>query len=400
MAHIFVVDDDEQLLRMVGLMLERGGHTATLVSNPIEALEMMRDEPPDMAILDVMMPGMNGLELCRELRLDPLTKNTPIIILTARGPIEDRNEALEVGADNYLNKPVTSMELLNHVDELLKNPPLRQETEKLAPIDTPNDLDEIDEIVEDNDIEIVDTPSLSLAVHGFSGGSGRTTIAVNLAVNLQQIHPREVCLVDLTTSGSQAAMHLRLQPRKTWASLLEKEADLSVYDFLIQHDSGLNVLASPVIPVATTTLSLKLAQQIFEELISQFRFVIFDLPSASTPATNYILESTDSAFYVLRPEVMSVQTAVRAMRWMKTKGPAIKNNMLVLNQTAQEPQLSPTIVERGLNTSIDIQIPFDASQSKALVQGSPVSLKSVPGPIHTAITEMVGKLLAATPAEV
>ena len=75
MAHIFVVDDDEQLLRMVGLMLERGGHTATLVSNPIEALEMMRDEVPDLAILDVMMPGMNGLELCQELRSNPATEN-------------------------------------------------------------------------------------------------------------------------------------------------------------------------------------------------------------------------------------------------------------------------------------------------------------------------------------
>ena len=68
MAHIYVVDDDEQLLRMVGLMLERGGHMATLVNNPIEALEAMTDEPPDMTIIDVMMPGMSGHDLCRSLR--------------------------------------------------------------------------------------------------------------------------------------------------------------------------------------------------------------------------------------------------------------------------------------------------------------------------------------------
>ena len=123
MAHIFVVDDDEQLLRMVGLMLERGGHTATLVSNPIEALEMMRDEVPDLAILDVMMPGMNGLELCQELRSNPATENVPIIVLTARGPIEDKREALEIGADTYLNKPVTSIELLDNVDTLLERGP-------------------------------------------------------------------------------------------------------------------------------------------------------------------------------------------------------------------------------------------------------------------------------------
>ncbi|MEM8858079.1 MAG: response regulator [Chloroflexota bacterium] len=394
MAHIFVVDDDEQLLRMVGLMLERGGHTATLMSNPIEALEMMKDEPPDLAILDVMMPGMNGLELCRALRLHPSTKYVPIIILTARGPIEDRTEALEIGADNYLNKPVTSMELLNHVDELLKNPPVRPEV--------------IEEVIEEEPEEeltgeMPDESNLSIAVHGFTGGSGRTTIAVNLASHLQSLYPGEVCLVDLTTSGSQAAMHFRLQPRKTWSTLLDKEEDVNGYDLLISHESGLHVLASPIIPVSAASLTLKSVQQIFEELLSDFRFIIFDLPSASTSATNYILESVDCALYMIRPEVMSVQTAVRAIRWMKTNGPSVKNSLLVLNQVTPEAQLKSAIVQRGLNSNIDLQISFDKSQSKALVQGSPLSLDGAEasmGPIQQAVTQVIEKLLAPVPAEV
>ncbi|MEM9776129.1 MAG: response regulator [Chloroflexota bacterium] len=398
MAHIFVVDDDEQLLRMVGLMLERGGHTATLVSNPIESLEMMRDEPPDLAILDVMMPGMNGLELCRELRQDPATHHVPIIILTARGPIEDRNEALEIGADNYINKPVTSMELLNHVDHLLKNPPQRT----APPSQVSQVIEEADEDVPEIEPEYIDETSMSFAVYGFTGGCGRTTMAVNLVSQLQHQYPGEVCLVDLTSSGSQAAMHFRLQPRKTWEGLMASDSDLAVYELLIEHESGLRVLAAPIMPVLSTTLGLRLAQQIFEELTSEFRFVVFDLPSVATSATNYILENVDIGLHMIRPEVMSVQTAVRTMRWLSTKGPTINKNILVLNQTAVEAQLNQTIVKRGLGTEIDYAISHDSGQSKALVQGSPLSLKigqEPTTPIQIAMAQMVDNLLAPIPAE-
>lgn len=400
MAHIFVVDDDEQLLRMVGLMLERGNHTATLVSNPIESLEMMREEPPDLAILDVMMPGMNGLELCRELRQDPDTYHVPVIILTARGPIEDRNEALEIGADNYINKPVTSMELLNHVDHLLKNPP-----ERTAPhTQTINETVDLVADVSDSEPDYADEASMSFAVYGFTGGSGRTTVAANLVAQLHHKYPGEACLVDLTTSGSQAAMHFRLQPRRTWEGLMVPDAPPSVYDLLMEHESGVRVLAAPIVPVVSTAMGLKVAQQIFEELTSEFRFVVFDLPSVSTPATNYILENVDTALHIIRPEVMSIQTAVRTLRWLNTKGPSIANNVLVLNQTVAEAQLNQAIVKRGLGTEIDYAVGYDSSQSKALVQGRPLSLKAnqadkVPtGPLQLTIAQMVESLLALIPA--
>ena len=89
MAHIFVVDDDEQLLRMVGLMLERGGHTATLISNPLDGLERIKNELPDLAILDVMMPGMSGHDVCRHLRMNEETTDMPLLILTARAQETD-----------------------------------------------------------------------------------------------------------------------------------------------------------------------------------------------------------------------------------------------------------------------------------------------------------------------
>ena len=77
MARIYVIDDDEQLLRMVGLMLERGGHTVTLISNPIDGIEQIKSDKPDLLVLDVMMPNMSGHDISREIRSDnsPFTRN-------------------------------------------------------------------------------------------------------------------------------------------------------------------------------------------------------------------------------------------------------------------------------------------------------------------------------------
>lgn len=385
MAHIFVVDDDEQLLRMVGLMLERGGHTATLVSNPIEALDMMREEPPDLAILDVMMPGMNGLELCRELRTSKSTRNTPIIILTARGPIEDREEALEIGADTYLNKPVTSMELLDNVDSLLA---------KAAESNTNHD--EVSDIAEaEDDTVLMTEPSCqSLVVYGLSGGGGRTTFAVNLALRLQQTVAGKVCLVDLTTSGGQAAMHLRLQPRQGWGNLL-KEDDFSPKEIskqIIEHTSGLHLLAAPLMPASPDILSISNIKKMFSGLTSEYAFVVFDLPAILSPVAKFVLSKADTALHVFRPEVIAVQTAVRVERLIQTKGPELAERFLVLNQATSDAQLGRATVERGLNATIDFHIPFDKGQSRAMIQGTPLAIDQPNTPISKAVSKIATRI--------
>ena len=119
MARIYVIDDDEQLLRMVGLMLERGGHAVTLISNPVDGLEHVKKDKPDLLVLDVMMPNMSGHDIAREIRADKQLEEIPILVLTARSQDIDRKAALKSGADDYLSKPVTSQELIERVDGLL-----------------------------------------------------------------------------------------------------------------------------------------------------------------------------------------------------------------------------------------------------------------------------------------
>ena len=123
MARIFVIDDDEQLLRMVGLMLERGGHNITLINNPLDGLEQIKADKPDLLVLDVMMPNMDGLTVCEKLRAQAETAVLPIILLSARTSPESVKDGMEAGATRYLGKPISREELIQTLRDVLENIP-------------------------------------------------------------------------------------------------------------------------------------------------------------------------------------------------------------------------------------------------------------------------------------
>lgn len=120
MANIYVIDDDYELLMMVGIMLRRAGHDATLIGDPVEGLEKVLAEPPDLVIVDLMMPHMSGFDVCQAIRADARVATLPILILTARLQSRDRVKAYELGADDYLVKPITSRQLTDRITQLLK----------------------------------------------------------------------------------------------------------------------------------------------------------------------------------------------------------------------------------------------------------------------------------------
>jgi len=120
MSEILVVDDDRDVAQTVELALRRRGFKVAMANSGVEALKVLRRYDPDLVILDVLMPGMSGLEVCRRLRSDPKTTTLPIIFLTARGQERDRIEGLRAGADDYLSKPFNLEELLLRVNAVLR----------------------------------------------------------------------------------------------------------------------------------------------------------------------------------------------------------------------------------------------------------------------------------------
>jgi DNA-binding response OmpR family regulator len=119
-TRVLVVEDDPDIADLVARYLEKAGYTATRVSSGRDALDAVRAKAPDLIVLDVMLPHVDGLEVCRLLRANDHTASIPIIMLTARAEESERIVGLEMGADDYLAKPFSPNELVARVRALLR----------------------------------------------------------------------------------------------------------------------------------------------------------------------------------------------------------------------------------------------------------------------------------------
>jgi two-component system, OmpR family, response regulator len=116
---VLVVDDARDVRNLVAAHLKRGGHQVLLAATADQALEIALEEKPDLAIVDIMMPGMNGYQLTEKLREIPVTEEMPIIVLTARAGGADRDHAFRVGGDAYVQKPFELQRLTDEIASVM-----------------------------------------------------------------------------------------------------------------------------------------------------------------------------------------------------------------------------------------------------------------------------------------
>ena len=124
---IFAIDDEEDLTDLLHYQLGREGYEVKFANNPFEALGKARDFIPDLILLDVMMPDLDGYQVLRMIRSDNLLKSVPVIMLTAKSGVEDRIKGLERGADDYMGKPFDPRELILRINTVLKRTTERSE---------------------------------------------------------------------------------------------------------------------------------------------------------------------------------------------------------------------------------------------------------------------------------
>lgn len=373
MANIYVIDDDDQLLRMVGLLLERGGHTPTLINSPKVGLEKIKEEMPDLLVLDVMMPNMSGHDLCREIRADSELSHLPILVLTARAQAVDREVALKSGADDYLTKPVNAQDLMERIDDLLTHQKGGDSHKG----------------------------GFVVSFMAMRGGIGRTTLAVNLAGALRRLSQEEICLVELSPSCGQIAMHLRTQAKRSWADLPPADEINweSLKKHLILHPTGLRLLSSPAVLAWPTEPSGEVTTRVLQILGEKMAAVVIDLPAVFNPAFRAALAASDIVFHIVTPEVISVQLALQTNRALAASGITAKAPIHVLNQVWPEAQLPANAVERGLNARFAFQVGYDTNQQRALAQGVPLTLTSAQSPLPVAIKRMAEALWQRTHQE-
>ena len=120
MARVLVVEDSQDIADLIRHFLEKAGHEVVLIASGSEALRRARVDRPDLVVLDLMLPGLDGLHVCQALRADATTAAVPIIMLTARAEEADRIRGLELGADDYVTKPFSPRELAARVSALLR----------------------------------------------------------------------------------------------------------------------------------------------------------------------------------------------------------------------------------------------------------------------------------------
>jgi twitching motility two-component system response regulator PilG len=118
---ILIVEDEESLLKLESILLTSRGYHVRGVTDGAAALKEIAENRPDLVLLDIMMPGIDGFEVCRRIKEDPLTKSIPVVMLTAKKSSMDQARGVQVGADAYITKPFKSVKIMEVIEGLLKH---------------------------------------------------------------------------------------------------------------------------------------------------------------------------------------------------------------------------------------------------------------------------------------
>lgn len=129
-SEVLIVDDNAQNAELLQAYLEDQGYHIRIARDGVEAMEQMDAQAPDIVLLDIMMPRMSGFEVCRRMKEDPQRRDIPVVMVTALNELGDVERGIDCGADDFLSKPVSKLELITRVKSLLRVKNLKSELER------------------------------------------------------------------------------------------------------------------------------------------------------------------------------------------------------------------------------------------------------------------------------
>ena len=337
MTRILVVDDSPINLKLVSAALAPAGYEIVTAPNGREALQRVEGIEPDMVILDVMMPELNGYEVCRRLRQRANLGQLPIMMLTANDSLEERINGLEAGADDYMSKPFEVPELQARVKALLR---------RAAPAQP----------------AAATRQGKVIAVFSLRGGIGVSTLATNLAAGLAQLWGNPTALVDLVLASGQSALMLNAPLRHTWADLAESsvgelDGDL-VERVLLSHPCGTRVLAAAVRPEQSELITAEKVSHVISLLKERYEYVVLDLPHDFSDTTLAGLDSAHHVLAMMAPELASVRAMACAVDVFDHLDYSPDRISLVLNATFERGGLARKDIEATLKRPIAMMLPY------------------------------------------
>ncbi|MBN2555294.1 MAG: response regulator [Anaerolineales bacterium] len=276
---ILIIDDDIDTLKLVGLMLERQGYEIAVASNGSLGINKAAEERPQLILLDVMMPDLDGYEVTRRLRSDPALAHIPIIMFTAKTMVDDKVAGFEAGVDDYLTKPTHPAELTAHVKAVLA----RSEQARAVPAER----------------------ARIVAFIGARSGIGTSTLALNTAITLQQ-KGHDVILAEFNPGRGSFGLELSINNPAGLGNLLSrsiKDIHLrSVETELVNHNSGIRLLLASYRPhEAELDQAVTQMEAILNNLASMCTTVVLDLGAGIRPFTLPLLQQCDRIILVVEP---------------------------------------------------------------------------------------------------
>ncbi|MCA9887305.1 MAG: response regulator, partial [Anaerolineae bacterium] len=269
---ILIVDDDIDSLKLIGLMLQRQGYEVLAANAGKPALAKAEAEHPHLIILDVMMPDMSGLEVCKRLRNNAQTAEIPIIMFTAKTLIDDKVKGFEAGADDYLTKPTHPAELASRVKAVLARNTGGVEHDVARPASARGEV---------------------IGILGAKGGVGTSTVALNIGAALQQAGENAV-VADFRLGAGTLGMSMGLTRSQGMARLFSRPmSDInptSVSNEVVTHESGLRLMLSSI-RASESEIEQKpdQARAIVNALREVGKPVVVDMGAGITPITTALI---------------------------------------------------------------------------------------------------------------
>jgi len=368
-GRILVVDDDLLAVRLMTLSLESEGFLVSTASNAFEALRVIQTEQPDLIVLDVMMPDMDGVQMLRHLRSQPTTSDVPVIFLTAKTQLDDKIAGLRAGADDYITKPADPREVTARVRALM----LRSKRTPAA------------------------KQGRVVAVIGAKGGVGTSTIALNLAVALARRQTPTV-LIDLRPNAGTLAWQLKSPVRSSLADLVALPVDQldsrQIEKSLVVHPSGLRVLFSPPASFRLSELPVANVGALVRGASALADVIFLDLPHLMSPASSEALRCSNMALLILGTDPITIACAEQALSLLEGCGLAGEAvALIIVNRAPTVAALSIGEIERKLQRTCLGMMPLAQEELAAGErQGAPLALSTTQTMATMALQELIERV--------
>jgi DNA-binding response OmpR family regulator len=374
---ILVVDDDLDTLKLVGMMLQRQGYNIVAAINGAQALSKVPAEKPDLILLDVMMPDIDGFEVCKRIRSDPAYAGIPILMFTAKTQVDDKVQGFESGADDYLPKPTHPAELLAHVKALLGR-------SRVSPTAT----------------TVPVKRARTICMIGAKGGLGASTLTVNIAITMAT-RKQDVILLELRPGVGIAGALLGINKPSGLTALLQQKPNAitpeAVEKELVSHPSGLRALLASAEPhdYALITRTAQI-EAIAHCLAAATQNLIIDLGNGLTEATAKLLMTAEHVIVLVEPMRQTVVMAKALITDLETLGLAKSRiDFILVNRERSSLQMARTKIDEMLGQpAMGMITPAPELAYQSAESGVPIVVRDANAMVSDQIRQITDRVMA------